>query len=59
MSRNSAGPMIELMIRCRLVPAALLELKPYAVIRVQIATALPLLAANLVLMYFIVFRASL
>ena len=42
-----------------LVPAALLELKPYAVIRVQIATALPLLAANLVLMYFIVFRASL
>lgn len=40
-----------------LVPAALLELRdPYAVIRVQLATALPLLAANVVLMYFIVFR---
>jgi uncharacterized membrane protein len=40
-----------------LVPAALLELKdPYAVIRAQVATALPLLACNIVLMYFIVFR---
>lgn len=40
-----------------LVPAALLELRdPYAVIRVQIPTALLLLAANVVLMYFIVFR---
>ncbi len=40
-----------------LVPAALLELKdPYAVIRVQVGTALPLLAANIVLMYLLVFR---
>lgn len=40
-----------------LVPAALLELKdPYAVIRAQLATALPLLGANVLLMYFIVFR---
>lgn len=40
-----------------LVPAALLELRdPYAVIRQQVWTALPLLACNIVLMYFIVFR---
>lgn len=40
-----------------LVPAALLELRdPYAVIRVQIPTALMLLAANVALMYLIVFR---
>jgi uncharacterized membrane protein len=40
-----------------LVPAALLELKdPNGVIRVQVATALPLLAGNILLMYFIVFR---
>jgi uncharacterized membrane protein len=40
-----------------LVPAALLELKdPYGVIRVQVGTALPLLAANIVLMYVLVFR---
>lgn len=40
-----------------LVPAALLELKdPYGVIREQVATALPLLACNIALMYFIVFR---
>lgn len=40
-----------------LVPAALLELKdPNAVIRQQVATALPLLACNIALMYFIVFR---
>ena len=40
-----------------LVPAALLELKdPYAVIRAQIGTALPLLGANVLLMYFLVFR---
>ena len=40
-----------------LVPAALLELRdPYAVIRVQVPTALLLLAANVVLMYLIVFR---
>jgi uncharacterized membrane protein len=40
-----------------LVPAALLELKdPYGVIRQQVATALPLLACNIALMYFIVFR---
>ncbi len=43
-----------------LVPAALLELKdPNAVIRQQVATALPLLACNIVLMYLIVFRHSL
>ena len=43
-----------------LVPAALLELKdPNAVIRQQIGTALPLLACNIALMYFIVFRHSL
>jgi uncharacterized membrane protein len=40
-----------------LVPAALLELKdPYGVIRMQIGTALPLLACNVALMYVIVFR---
>ncbi|KAF1709970.1 permease [Pseudoxanthomonas kalamensis DSM 18571] len=40
-----------------LVPAALLELKDSnAVIRQQVATALPLLACNVLLMYFIVFR---
>jgi uncharacterized membrane protein len=40
-----------------LVPAALLELRdPYAVIRAQVATALPLLAVNILLMYFLVFR---
>jgi len=40
-----------------LVPAALLELRdPNAVIRQQVATALPLLACNIVLMYVIVFR---
>jgi uncharacterized membrane protein len=40
-----------------LVPAALLELKdPNGVIRMQIPTALMLLSANVVLMYFIVFR---
>jgi uncharacterized membrane protein len=41
-----------------LVPAALLELKdPYGVIRAQIGTALPLLACNIALMYFIPFTA--
>ncbi len=40
-----------------LVPAALLELKDqYGVIRAQIATALPLLAANILLIYFLAFR---
>jgi uncharacterized membrane protein len=40
-----------------LVPAALLELPDrYAVIRAQIPTALPLLAANVVLMYVLAFR---
>jgi uncharacterized membrane protein len=40
-----------------LVPAALLELKdPHAVIRAQVGTALPLLAANVALMYLLVFR---
>jgi uncharacterized membrane protein len=36
-----------------LVPAALLELRnPYAVIRAQVPTALPLLAANIAILYF-------
>jgi uncharacterized membrane protein len=40
-----------------LVPAALLELDdPNAVIRVQIATAVPLLGVNLLLMYWLAFR---
>ena len=40
-----------------LVPAALLELDdPHAVIRAQIGTAIPLLACNIALMYFIPFR---
>ena len=40
-----------------LVPAALLELKdPYGVIRAQVATALPLLACNIILMALIIFR---
>ena len=40
-----------------LVPAALLELKdPNGVIRAQVPTALLLLSANIVLMYFIIFR---
>jgi uncharacterized membrane protein len=42
-----------------IVPAALLELNDkHAVIRAQVMTALPLLAANIVLMYFIVFRGA-
>jgi uncharacterized membrane protein len=40
-----------------IVPAALLELKDqYGVIKAQIATALPLLAANLLIIYFAAFR---
>jgi uncharacterized membrane protein len=40
-----------------LVPAALLELKDqYGVVRVQVATALPLLALNLLIIYFAAFR---
>ncbi len=40
-----------------LVPAALLELKDqYGVIRAQVATALPLLAFNIVLIYAVAFR---
>ncbi|HJW47150.1 MAG TPA: DUF979 family protein [Lysobacter sp.] len=40
-----------------LVPAALLELDdPNAVIRVQMATAIPLMLVNLVLMYWLAFR---
>ena len=40
-----------------LVPAALLELKDqYGVIRVQVATALPLLAINILIIYFTAFR---
>ena len=39
-----------------IVPAALLELPDNAVIKVQIPTAIPLLLANTLLMYFTVFR---
>ena len=40
-----------------LVPAALLELKDqYGVIRAQVATALPLLAVNILLIYLLAFR---
>ncbi|MGN6516455.1 MAG: DUF979 domain-containing protein [Rhizomicrobium sp.] len=39
-----------------IVPAALLEIPDYAVIRAQIPTAIPLLAVNILLMYFLVFR---
>ena len=40
-----------------LVPAALLELKDqYGVIRVQVATALPLLAVNILLIYWLAYR---
>jgi len=40
-----------------LVPAALLELKDqHGVIRAQVATALPLLAVNILLIYFLAFR---
>ena len=40
-----------------LVPAALLELKDqYGVVKAQIATALPLLAINLLIIYFAAFR---
>jgi uncharacterized membrane protein len=40
-----------------LVPAALLELKDqYGVVRAQIPTALPLLAANILILYFAAFR---
>ena len=39
-----------------IVPAALLELKDkYQVVKVQIPTALAVLACNILLMYFIVF----
>jgi uncharacterized membrane protein len=40
-----------------IVPAALLELKnQYGVIKVQIATAIPLLIANILILYFAAFR---
>ncbi len=39
-----------------IVPAALLEIPDYAVIRAQIPTAVPLLIANIVLMYALAFR---
>jgi uncharacterized membrane protein len=40
-----------------LVPAALLELKDqHGVIRAQVATALPLLAVNILLIYWLAFR---
>jgi uncharacterized membrane protein len=39
-----------------IVPAALLELKSqYGVIRMQVATAIPLLACNILLIYFLAF----
>ncbi|TMM47284.1 DUF979 domain-containing protein [Qipengyuania marisflavi] len=40
-----------------IVPAALLDLKSqYGVIRMQVATAVPLLACNILLIYFLAFR---
>jgi uncharacterized membrane protein len=40
-----------------LVPASLLELKDqYGVIRAQVATAVPMLALNILLIYFVAFR---
>jgi uncharacterized membrane protein len=40
-----------------LVPAALLELKDqYGVVKAQIATALPLLAVNVLILYLAAFR---
>jgi len=40
-----------------LVPAALLELKDqYGVVKAQVATALPLLAVNIFILYFAAFR---
>jgi uncharacterized membrane protein len=39
-----------------IVPAALLEIPDYAVIRAQIPTAIPLLVVNILLMYFLAFR---
>jgi uncharacterized membrane protein len=39
-----------------IVPAALLEIPDYAVIRAQIPTAIPLLVVNIFLMYFLAFR---
>lgn len=40
-----------------LVPAALLELKDqYGVVKAQVATALPLLAVNILILYFAAFR---
>jgi uncharacterized membrane protein len=40
-----------------IVPAALLELKDRnGVIKAQLGTALPLLAANLLLLYFLAFK---
>jgi uncharacterized membrane protein len=39
-----------------IVPAALLEIPDYAVIRAQIPTAIPLLIVNIVMMYVLAFR---
>lgn len=39
-----------------IVPAALLEIPDYAVIRAQIPTAIPLLIVNIILMYVLAFR---
>ena len=40
-----------------IVPAALLELRnQYGVIKAQVATALPLLVANILILYFAAFR---
>jgi uncharacterized membrane protein len=40
-----------------IVPAALLDLKDqYGVVKAQIATALPLLAANILIIYLAAFR---
>ncbi|HZL00540.1 MAG TPA: DUF979 domain-containing protein [Caulobacteraceae bacterium] len=50
------GTLMTLMAAHNIIPTALLNLPPGAVIRAQAPTALIVLAANIALMYFLVFR---
>jgi len=50
------GTLMTPMAAHNIVPAALLELPSGAVIRAQAPTALMVLAANILLMYLLVFR---
>ncbi|MHB8529792.1 MAG: DUF979 domain-containing protein [Caulobacteraceae bacterium] len=50
------GTLMTPMAAHNIIPTALLELPPGAVIRAQAPTALALLACNIALMYFLVFR---